>query len=87
MEASIDVPGLVLPKDAVQCPITSPFSRYGFETYSIDACCKCGDQSKCTLIGDIKDGSGINYYNVGGVNAMQAKDGTVDKCKSNYEGY
>ena len=86
MDASIDVPGFVLPKDAVQCPITSPFSRYGFGTTIIDACCKCGDQSKCTLVGDIKDRSGINYFNFAGVNAMQTKDGTVDIGKSNYDG-
>ena len=71
----------VLPAGGVQCPVRHPFSRLG-ENGAVDACCKCGDQSKCTPVGDIGI-TGINHYNIGGVNAMQADDDVVDKSKSN----
>ena len=75
-------PAVGLQPGAVQCPVTHPFSRYGTGTQTVDACCKCGDQSKCTLVGEI-DIKGINSYNEGGVNAMRADDDVVDKSKSN----
>ena len=70
------------PQDAVQCPITHPFSKYGDGTNTVSACCKCGDQVRgCKAVGDITDRTGINYYNYGGVKAMIQKDDVVDKSK------
>ena len=77
------VDNIELPTNAVQCPITYPFPRYRVAT-TVEACCKCGDQSKCILVTDITDRTGINSYNIGGVNAMLAADGAVDECKSKY---
>ena len=77
------VDNIELPTNAVQCPITYPFPRYR-TAITVEACCKCGDQSKCILVTDITDRTGINSYNIGGVNAMLAADGAVDECKSKY---
>ena len=72
--------GTVLGPNAVQCPIQHPFSRFAEGTETVDACCKCESQTKCTLVTDI-DIPGINSFNLGGVDAMRYDDDVVDKCK------
>ena len=79
-DVSVVGAAVALPKDAVQCPVRHPFSKLGANK-AVDACCKCGDQTQCTNVADI-DIKGINHYNIGGVNAMMAKDDVVDKSKS-----
>ena len=68
-----------IPPNAVQCPIQHPYSKYADGTQTIESCCKCESLTKCTLIKDIENGEGINYYNLGGVNAMRADNNTIDR--------
>ena len=69
-----------LPVDAIQCPIRYPFTKYQDNpdqpSFEIGSCCKCQDQTNCEPATE-----GVNYYNIGGVNAMMADNDTVDESK------
>ena len=69
-----------LPVDAIQCPIRYPFTKYKDNpdqpSFEIGSCCKCQDQTNCEPAAE-----GVNYYNIGGVNAMMAENDTVDESK------
>ena len=69
-----------LPVDAIQCPIRYPFTKYQDDSdqpsFEIGYCCKCQDQTNCEPAAE-----GVNYYNIGGVNAMMEDNETVDESK------
>ena len=66
-----------LPSWAVQCPLRYPYSVFGQGTDTVEECCKCQSQTKCQAAA-----AGVNYYNMGGIHAMMADDGVIDRCKS-----
>ena len=69
-----------LPVDAIQCPLRYPFTKYqdypDKPSFEIGYCCKCQDQTNCEPAAE-----GVNYYNIGGVNAMMEDNETVDESK------
>ena len=61
-----------LPAGAVQCPIEHPFSKYGANSQTVEACCKCQSRTKC------KAAAGATHYNIGGTNAMMQPNDVID---------
>ena len=76
MVNGVSAPALLV--NAIQCPVTRPFSKYGANN-NVDSCCKCQDQTQC-----VDAATGTNYYNIDGVKAMMADNDVVDKSKFFY---
>ena len=74
-EAFVAISLFQVNESEVQCPLLYPFTKYRQETLTVEECCKCQSQTKC------QRAVAANHLNIGGVQAMMADDGEIDRSE------